>query len=78
MDGLGGGLIGLSFWPLRKEMRIIRWGFVLTLVALHLYMKAPVWHLISRVADGRLLELAPLYADKSDHPAFPRLVASWV
>ena len=46
---LGGGLIGLSLWPLRKEMRVIRWGFVLTLVALHLYMKSPVWHLISDV-----------------------------
>jgi hypothetical protein len=46
---LGGGLIGLIFWPLRKEMRIIRWGFVLALVALHLYMKSPVWHLISDV-----------------------------
>ena len=46
---VGGGLLGLSFWPLRKHMRVIRWGFVLTLVALHLYMKSPVWHLISDV-----------------------------
>ncbi|HTZ75091.1 MAG TPA: hypothetical protein VMB47_14305 [Candidatus Aquilonibacter sp.] len=46
---VGGGLLGLSFWPLRKQMRVIRWGFVLTLVALHLYMKSPVWHLISDV-----------------------------
>jgi hypothetical protein len=45
----GGSLLGLCFWPLRKRMRIIRWGFVLILVALHLVMKAPVWHLISRV-----------------------------
>ena len=43
-------LLGLSFWPLRKQMRIIRWGFVLMLVALHLYMKSPVWHLISDVS----------------------------
>ena len=46
---LAGALIGLGFWPLRKEMRVIRWGFVLMLVALHLYMKSPVWHLISDV-----------------------------
>ena len=45
----GAGLLGLGFWPLRKRMRIIRWGFALTLVSLHLVMKAPVWHLISRV-----------------------------
>jgi hypothetical protein len=46
---LGAGLLGLGFWPLRKRMRIIRWGFALMLVALDLVMKAPVWHLISRV-----------------------------
>ncbi len=46
---LAGALMGLCFWPLRKEMRIVRWGFVLLLVALHLYMKSPVWHLISDV-----------------------------
>jgi len=45
----GAGLLGLGFWPLRKRMRIIRWGLVFMLVSLHLVMKAPVWHLISRV-----------------------------
>jgi hypothetical protein len=45
----GGALLGLSFWSLRKQMRIVRWGIVLILVALHLYMKSPVWHLISDV-----------------------------
>src|ERR1019366_7562939 len=44
-----GCLVGLGFWPLRKRMRLIRWGFALTLVALHLVMKAPVWALIARV-----------------------------
>jgi len=47
--GYIGGLIALCFWPLRKLMRPIRWGIVLTLVSLHLAMKAPVWHLISRI-----------------------------
>ncbi len=46
---LGGGLVGLGFWPLRKQMRQIRWGLVCTLVGLHLVMKAPVWALIARV-----------------------------
>lgn len=45
----GAGIVGLCFWPLRKRMRAIRWGLVLTLVALHLVMKAPVWSLIARV-----------------------------
>ena len=47
--GFVGGLIGLALWPLRRRMRIIRWGIVVVLVSLHLAMKAPVWHLISRV-----------------------------
>jgi hypothetical protein len=49
---LGAGLVGLGFWPLRKRMRILRWGLALILVALHLAMKAPVWHLISRLDLG--------------------------
>jgi len=47
--GCGAGLLGLAFWPLRKRMRMVRWGIVVTLVSLHLVMKAPVWHLISRI-----------------------------
>jgi len=47
--GLLGGIVGLCFWPLRSWMRWIRWGIVAMLVSLHLYMKSPVWHLISDV-----------------------------
>jgi len=43
------GVLGLCLWPLRDRMRAIRWSIVGTLVALHLVMKAPVWHLISRI-----------------------------
>jgi len=46
---LAGSLLGLCFWPLRKHMRIVRWGLALTLVALHLVMNGPVWSLIARV-----------------------------
>jgi hypothetical protein len=46
---LAAGLLGVSLWSLRKRMRIIRWGLALTLVTLHLVMKAPVWHLVSRL-----------------------------
>jgi hypothetical protein len=45
----GGSILGLCFWPLRKEMRLIRWGFVSMLVSLHMVMKAPVWALIARI-----------------------------
>lgn len=47
--GLIGGIVGLLFWPLRRRMQIIRWGIVFVLVSLHLYMKSPVWHLISDI-----------------------------
>jgi hypothetical protein len=43
------GVLALCLWPLRKSMRVIRWGIAFTLVSLHLVMKAPVWHLISRI-----------------------------
>jgi len=41
--------LAIFLWPLRKQMRLVRWALSLTLVALHLVMKAPVWALISRV-----------------------------
>ena len=47
--GLIGGLIALSFWPIRRYMRVVRWAIVTIIVSLHMVMKAPVWHLISRV-----------------------------
>jgi hypothetical protein len=47
--GLLGGIVGLCFWPLRRRMQIIRWGIVGSLVMLHLYMKSPVWHLVSDI-----------------------------
>ncbi len=43
------GIIGGLFFFLRRSMRPIRWGILFTLIALHFMMKAPVWHLISRV-----------------------------
>lgn len=44
-----GSMVGLAFWPLRKQMRLIRWGLVTMLVGLHMVMKAPVWALIGRI-----------------------------
>ncbi len=43
------GILAISFWPLRKEMRIVRWGIVGLLVSLQLAMKAPVWMLINHI-----------------------------
>ncbi len=44
-----GGIVALFLWPIRRYMRAVRWGIVLTLAALDLIMKAPVWFIIARV-----------------------------
>jgi hypothetical protein len=46
---LGGGIFGLCLWRFRSRMRIFRWSFALTLLALHLVMNGPVWSLIARI-----------------------------
>lgn len=43
------GIGALCMWPLRKKMRMVRWGVVLALFALALVMKAPVWYIIARL-----------------------------
>jgi hypothetical protein len=43
------GIIGLCFWPIRKQMRIVRWGIVAILVGLQLIMHGPVWSLIEHI-----------------------------
>jgi hypothetical protein len=48
LGGLG-GVLGLCFWVLRKKMRLVRWGVILTLAALQMVMKSPVWHIISDI-----------------------------
>jgi len=41
-------IFGLMLWRMRAYTRILRWGFALSVLALHLMMKAPVWMLIKR------------------------------
>lgn len=43
-------IIGLTMWFFRKNMRAVRWAFLLSLITLHLIMKAPVWFLIARLS----------------------------
>jgi hypothetical protein len=46
---LGGGVLGLCFWPLRRQMRLCRYGLVAILVGLHLVMNGPVWSIIEHI-----------------------------
>ncbi|HTT17816.1 MAG TPA: hypothetical protein VMG82_02660 [Candidatus Sulfotelmatobacter sp.] len=43
------GILGLCLWPLRKQMRLIRWGLAITLILLHIFMHGPVWSLINKI-----------------------------
>jgi len=44
-----GSIIAVCLWPFRKNMRLVRWGIVIGLLALQLVMKAPIWYLMARV-----------------------------
>jgi hypothetical protein len=46
---LGFMVLGVSLYFARDYLRVIRWGFLLLLVVLHLVMNNPVWHLLARV-----------------------------
>ncbi|TKB74839.1 MAG: hypothetical protein E8D46_04595 [Nitrospira sp.] len=44
-------VVGLLCWRARANMRAIRWGIVIFVLAAHAFMKAPVWFLIARLSD---------------------------
>jgi hypothetical protein len=50
VGGVLAGVVAACLFPLRRRMAWVRWFAVLTIIGLHLVMKAPVWHLISRVS----------------------------
>ncbi len=43
------GIFGLCLWPIRRHMRLIRYGLLLTVISLHLIMKGPVWSLLEHI-----------------------------
>lgn len=47
---MAAAMMGGSFIILRNHMKLIRWSVALMIISLHIVMKAPVWHLISRVS----------------------------
>ena len=44
-------IVGFMIWPLRRKMRMVRWGIVSAVIALHLYMKDPVWFIFDRIGS---------------------------
>jgi hypothetical protein len=43
------GIGSLCLWPIRKYMRLVRWGIVIVLLGLAMVMKAPVWFIIAHL-----------------------------
>jgi hypothetical protein len=43
------GIFGLCLWPIRKQMRVVRYGLVVTVIGLHLVMHGPVWSLLEHI-----------------------------
>ena len=44
-------IIGLFFWPLRNQMRFVRWTLLAGIAMLAVVMKAPIWFLIGRLSE---------------------------
>lgn len=44
-------IIGMAMWRIRDNMRAVRWFILLTLISLHIVMKAPVWALIGKLSE---------------------------
>jgi hypothetical protein len=49
LSAFGFGIMALCLWPLRRHMRLFRWGAVALVAGLALTMRAPVWYLLGRV-----------------------------
>lgn len=43
------GILAVVIWPIRRKMRMVRMGLVLSLIGLALVMKAPIWFIIAHV-----------------------------
>jgi hypothetical protein len=69
----GFAILGLALWPLRRNMRAIRWGVVLLLLTLQFVMNSPVWFIVARASvfsgstgwfRGFLIDMAMRHLDE--------------
>jgi hypothetical protein len=56
-------LFGFFFWIFRDYTKAVRRIFFLSLVLLHIVMKAPIWHLISRIDIAGVLQDITIQVD---------------
>jgi hypothetical protein len=45
------GFVAFACWPLRRNMRALRWGLLLSVAIAHFARERPVWHLIARLSN---------------------------
>jgi hypothetical protein len=45
------GFLAFAFWPLRRNLRALRWGLLLSATVIHLAREKPIWHLITRMSN---------------------------
>lgn len=50
LAGFAAGILALFFWRVRRNMRIVRWGILISVVFLQLIMKAPIWFILDRIS----------------------------
>jgi hypothetical protein len=41
---------GFLIWPLRRNMRLVRWSIVSVLIGLQLFMKDPIWYIFAHIS----------------------------
>lgn len=51
MAGFAAGILALFFWRVRRHMRMVRWGIVISAVFLQLIMKAPIWFALAHLSE---------------------------
>jgi hypothetical protein len=44
-----GGIIATCLWPLRKSMRLVRWGLIMVILLLDMSMTAPAWYVLEHI-----------------------------
>jgi hypothetical protein len=45
------GFLAFALWPLRRNLRALRWGLLLGATVIHFAREKPVWHLIARMSN---------------------------
>jgi hypothetical protein len=69
VTGYLAGILALCLWPIRKKMRWVRRGIVISIVILALLMNAPIWFIINRVnlSGGHAYDRAILIDETIHH-----------